>query len=194
MTMSWFMFISCLSLCFLPMSSSFVFLAIPHYCILFFVYCLALQTGASSFICFFMDTVRNNKVLVWNIRGLNSQEKWDALRSKISESACQIICLQETKREHFDLFYLRTFCPRNFDSFFFSPSISASGGLITIWNSRLFSTSLVQSNSYVVTAKFTSVTDNNSFHLTNVCGPSNSNEKFAFITWLLNLDTNAFDD
>jgi hypothetical protein len=36
--------------------------------------------------------------------------------------------------------------------------------------------------------------DNNSFHLTNVYGPSNSSEKFAFVTWLLNLDTSEFED
>lgn len=138
--------------------------------------------------------MRNNRILVWNIRGINSQEKWDALRSKINESACHIICLQETKREQFDFFYLKNFCPRNFDGFFYSPSIGASGGLLTIWNSRMFSASLVQSNSYAITAKFTSVLDNKSFHLTNIYGPSNHSENFAFVTWLLNLDITTFDE
>jgi exonuclease III len=45
-----------------------------------------------------MDNNRFTKVLFWNIRGINSQEKWDALRDKINESACHVLYLQETKR------------------------------------------------------------------------------------------------
>jgi hypothetical protein len=40
-------------------------------------------------------------VLCWNVRGLNAKEKWDAIRDKISESGCDVICLQETKRQFF---------------------------------------------------------------------------------------------
>lgn len=79
-------------------------------------------------------------------------------------------------------------------SSFFSPSIGASGGIITIWNSSLFSATLVQANNYAVTVKFDSFLDNNSFHLTNVYGPSASVEKFGFVTWLLNLDVSDFND
>lgn len=141
-----------------------------------------------------MDNTRNVKILVWNIRRLNSQEKWDAIRKKISESACQILCLQETKRETFDSFYLKFFFPRHLDKFFFSPSVGASGGLITIWNSSFLSASLLQANSYAVTVKFDSHLYNNSFHLTNVYGPSASAEKFGFVTWLLNLNSSDFNN
>jgi hypothetical protein len=58
---------------------------------------------------------RSNKILFWNIRGLNLQEKWDAIRDKISESACQVLCIQETKRETFDNFYIKKFCPKSLD-------------------------------------------------------------------------------
>lgn len=111
-----------------------------------------------------MDYNRNIKILVWNIRGINSQEKWDAIRAKITESACHILCLQETKREHFDSFYLKKFCPRHLDRFHFSPSSGAAGGLITIWNSSFFKDSLVQANSYAITIKFDCSLNNNSFH------------------------------
>jgi len=49
---------------------------------------------------------RNWTILSWNIREINSQEKWDAIRSKIFESNCDVICLQETK-ESFDANYLK---------------------------------------------------------------------------------------
>lgn len=55
-------------------------------------------------------------------------EKWDAIRNKIEESACSIVCLQETKRETFDMVSIRKFAPRRLDSFDFVPSVGASGG------------------------------------------------------------------
>jgi hypothetical protein len=74
------------------------------------------------------------KVLCWNIRGINSQLKWDALRDKIRDIQCDIICIQETKRDLFDLSYIRNFCPSPFDSFEYLPPLGASGGIITFGN------------------------------------------------------------
>lgn len=142
----------------------------------------------------FVDNNRTHKILVWNIRGINSQEKWDAIRAKNNESACNIICLQETKRETFDLSYLKKFYPRHLDSFAFYPSTGASGGLLTVWNSNLYDGDVVHSNSYAVTIKFICLMDQSSFHLSNVYGPTHSSGKMAFITWLLNFNTTSFDD
>lgn len=66
--------------------------------------------------------------MCWNIRGINSEAKWDVLRNKIDESVCSIICLQETKRESFDALYLKKFVPRNFDKIDFIPLVGASRG------------------------------------------------------------------
>ena len=112
------------------------------------------------------------KIMFWNVRGINSQEKWDAIRDKISESACHIICLQETKREVFDSFYIKRFCPRNIDNFAYSPSIGASGGLLTAWNSSMFDGSVVHVNSYDITVKMFSRLDNKTFHVGNIYGSS----------------------
>jgi exonuclease III len=100
-----------------------------------------------------MNNNRNTKILVWNIRGINSKKKWDAIRNKIEESASQIICLQETKRESFDSFYIKKFCMRHLDQFAYAPSVGASGGIITIWNGSLYDGTIVQCNSYAVTVK-----------------------------------------
>jgi mRNA deadenylase 3'-5' endonuclease subunit Ccr4 len=66
--------------------------------------------------------IKHWNVLSWNIRGINSDKKWNAIRDHLSDSNCDVICLQETKRESFDLSYLRNFCPTSFDSFVFLPS------------------------------------------------------------------------
>jgi exonuclease III len=65
-----------------------------------------------------MNNTKNWKIMNWNIRGVNSDKKWDALSNKIEESGCDIVCLQETKREHFDLKYIKNFCPKKFNKFF----------------------------------------------------------------------------
>jgi len=141
--------------------------------------------------------MNNNKqysILVWNIKGINSQEKWNATRAKINESSCQILCLQETKRENFDILYLKKFCSKHLNAFAFSPSVGASGGIITIWNGNMFDGNIVCSNGYCVTIKFTNKLNASTFHVSNVYGPSYSEGKMAFITWMLNLDTDDLED
>jgi exonuclease III len=80
---------------------------------------------------FFMDYNINMlvwKVLCWNIRGLNAHDKQLALFNKIVESGCAVACVQETKKENFDRHFIKQCCPKQFDTFAFSPSVGASGG------------------------------------------------------------------
>jgi len=93
------------------------------------------------------------------------------------------------QKENFDIFYIKKFCPRNFDQFAFSPSVGATGVLLTAWNYSVFEGSVIQTNSYAITVKMRNKLDNKSFHITNIYGPSQSNQKQAFATWLMNFDT-----
>jgi hypothetical protein len=54
-----------------------------------------------------MSGKKLGKILNWNIRGINAEEKWLALENKINESGCDIIYLQETKRQTFDLDFIK---------------------------------------------------------------------------------------
>jgi exonuclease III len=54
------------------------------------------------------------------------------MRSKIQETGCDVICIQETKREMFDQAFIKKNCPKTFDSFCFIPSVGASRGTIVI--------------------------------------------------------------
>jgi exonuclease III len=75
---------------------------------------------------------REWKILSWNIGGINGTNKWMTIRSKISERNCDIPCLQETKRAHFDQAYMRNFSGPVFDCFEYIPSQGLSGGTIVI--------------------------------------------------------------
>lgn len=62
------------------------------------------------------------KVLSWNVRGINSEKKWNSVRDRISENNCDVVCLQETKRSHIDISFLHNFCSPQYDCFEFLPS------------------------------------------------------------------------
>ncbi|KAG2537850.1 hypothetical protein PVAP13_9NG327119, partial [Panicum virgatum] len=116
--------------------------------------------------------------------GINSDKKWDSIRDKIKESNCDIICLQETKRENFDQYFLKKLCPPSFDAFEFLPSIGASGGVITIWKSHMFQGSLAFSNEFGISVEFTSNQNGVDWILTNIYGPCTASGKQQFVSWL----------
>lgn len=76
--------------------------------------------------------------MCWNVRGVNSDKKWNAIRDRVVESNCDVVCLQETKREHFDDLFIRNICPPSFDKYLYLPSVGTSGGSIVIWKSVFF--------------------------------------------------------
>lgn len=120
-------------------------------------------------------------ILCWNIRGLNASDKWDAVRNKIDESSCSIVCLQETKRDYIDIAFIRNFVPRRFDKFDYIPSIGASGGLLVIWNSSCFSGAVHLKNSFAITLEFTSVHNLDRWMLTSAYGPCTEPARSDFL-------------
>jgi exonuclease III len=124
-----------------------------------------------------MDHNKKWNFLAWNVRGVNSQPKWDTIRNKVTESNCAIVCLQETKHTSFDNMYLRMFYLRHLDTFAVCPSPGAFGGLITIWNSNIFEAEVLLINSYSITVKFRSLPSGQIFYITNIYGPAASVDK-----------------
>jgi hypothetical protein len=59
------------------------------------------------------------------------------------ETNCDILCIQETKKDSFDDSYIRYFCNRSLDKFTLGPSIGASGGFITIWKGAHFDAEVI---------------------------------------------------
>jgi len=131
--------------------------------------------------------VRQWKIISWNIWGINSEKKWNSLRDRVSESNCDVICLQETKQSMFDSAFIRIICPACFDWFEFLPSNGASGGSIIIWKSAMFSGNLIFQNEYVLSVLFSSKHNNATWVLTNVYAPCTPSEKRDFIRWFKNV-------
>ena len=123
------------------------------------------------------------QILCWNIRGLNASGKWDAVREKIEESACSILCLQETKKEHFDSRFISNFAPRRFDSFEYIPSLGASGGILVARNGSYFFGLVIDRQHFAIMIEFTSRHTMESWKLTTVYGPCTEPDRSNFITW-----------
>ena len=97
------------------------------------------------------------------------------------------MCLQETKCEEFDIRTIRTFCPRRFDRFAFAPSVGASGGILVIWNSGVFTGTLIEIQRFGVVVSFTSVHNAETWTLVSVYGPCDGPLRDDFVHWLYHL-------
>lgn len=126
--------------------------------------------------------------MCWHVRGVNAEKKWNAIRDRIMDSNCDIVCLQETKRQHFDDMFVRNICPLSFDKYVYLPSQGASGGIIVLWKSVFFLGNLVFQNSYAISVEFISLHDNARWILTNIYAPCTHPEKRDFLQWFKNID------
>lgn len=133
---------------------------------------------------------RSWNILNWNVRGINSSIRWNDIRQKIDESTCCIMTFQETKRDHFDLAYIKKICPKRFNQFCYSPSNGNSGGIITIWNGNLLKGKVISHNYFQITIEFSSNLGNSTWYLSNVYGPNTVEGKQEFTDWLMNMNIN----
>jgi exonuclease III len=131
---------------------------------------------------------RNWSILSCYVRGINSEQRWEAIRGKVIEAKCDVLCLQETKRASFDEHYIRKFCPRSLDDFVFLPSTGNSGGSLIVWNSSKFSGHLSFQNEYAQSVEFTCKLSGEVWFLTNVYAPCTSEGKMAFLNWFKHIE------
>ena len=116
-----------------------------------------------------------------------------ALFNKIEECGCAIVCLQKTKRSHFDHSFIRKCFPRRFNKFENVLSDGASSGLIIIWCSTMFSRCVIHRERFALTVTFTSSQSGQTWNLTNIYGPCSSDNTNIFVQWLENLAINPSD-
>ena len=131
-----------------------------------------------------MPPLVNWKVLCWNVRELNSDDKQLALSNAIKSSGCAVVCLHEMKKTSFDLSFVKSCCPHNFDQFAFVPSRGASGGILTIWKSSVFSGKVVSNDTHALVTSFVSTQTSQTWTLVNVYGPCAGEDRDTFTNWL----------
>jgi exonuclease III len=122
------------------------------------------------------------KLLDWNPRGLNNPARRAAIRGVIERSACDIICLQETKlagvSDAVRVEAVGARCRSAFDSL----AEGTRGGLMIAWDPDKYDAQLIGSARHSITATFASRAGGTPWTLTNVYGPSDTDAaKEAFL-------------
>jgi exonuclease III len=74
-----------------------------------------------------------SKKLIWNVRGLNREARWDVVRCVISSTRPDIVCLQETKKEAISQRMVMSTLRADFDCFLVLPADGTRGGILLAW-------------------------------------------------------------
>ncbi|OAY83301.1 putative ribonuclease H protein [Ananas comosus] len=121
-------------------------------------------------------------VCCWNVRGLNSSSKRNAVRAVISKHCNRIVCLQESKVTFVSNSFLRSIGRPFLNKCVYLESDGTSGGVITCWNSRLFTGHDVLVRKYSITVLLSHAKSGTNFYVTNVYGPATWGGKEEFFT------------
>ena len=128
---------------------------------------------------------RNPQILCWNVRGLNNPAKRSAVREFIVSAKVNLVCLQETKIDVFDLFNVMQCIGPSFDGFDYVPAIDTRGGILLGWDTTV----LVVDNIIRVTNSLTGPVHNKDgleWWITVVYGPQGDEAKMQFLLGLHN--------
>jgi len=77
------------------------------------------------------------KVISYNVRGLGGGEKRVEVRRLVHEKNPFVLCIQESKMSFVDDFLIKSIWGLTPCGYSYQPSVGASGGLITVWDSSL---------------------------------------------------------
>lgn len=81
------------------------------------------------------------KVLVWNVRGLNTPARRTTISQVVAAGKPSLVCFQESKMEHVTPELVRHCMGNKFENFFYLPAVGTRGGIILAWDATVVSLS-----------------------------------------------------
>jgi len=111
------------------------------------------------------------KILSWNVRGLGGLEKRRDVRLLVGEKLPIILCIQETKLQICDDFVSASVWGAPPHSYSFWPSVGASGGLLTVWDSDEVKVWDTTTGNHLLMIHGNFVKSNEEFFLFNIYAP-----------------------
>jgi exonuclease III len=128
-------------------------------------------------------------IMGWNTRGLNDQDRRDAVHETIASSSCHIVCLQETKLQDVSQFDAAYIGGHRLRSFAQRPAIGTRGGILLLWDDSVVAVSNIVTTEFCLSAEVHIIDPENSrdgdFKITGVYGPMAHNRKDDFFAQLL---------
>jgi exonuclease III len=119
-----------------------------------------------------------NRIVVWNMWGLNSVARQDSLRTLVESAWADIVCIQETKIANLSQRVTLSALGSGFSDYVVLPAVGASGGVLVAWKQHLQATG--NNRVDTISVQFHSDVDMD-WWLTCVYGPQGNDEKIAFL-------------
>jgi exonuclease III len=73
------------------------------------------------------------KILIWNVRGLNSSARQDTVHTLVEASRANIVCLQETRMAAISQTVMLSMLGNEFTNHVELPAIGSSAGILVAW-------------------------------------------------------------
>ena len=122
------------------------------------------------------------ELLVWNVRGLNSPARRNAIFQVATAANPSIVCLQETKLEVVTSEIIRHCLGNKFEKFFYLSASGTRGGVLIAWDPIVVALSNPHTTDNTLTALVTPVDGGDRrWWLTRVYGPQGDAEKVQFL-------------
>lgn len=121
-----------------------------------------------------------SNILCWNVRGLNSKARQDAVRNLVTSSHVDVVCIQETKMTKISRGAILSTLGSDFTHFVELPSVGASGGILVAWHSALGPANATRVDRHCISVQFSPSTDQ-AWWLTCVYGPQGDDNKVLFL-------------
>lgn len=125
--------------------------------------------------------------LSWNVRGLGQTDRCEDVLSALISQRPTVAALQETKLTTLTPSKKKLFLPSRLASCATRPSIGASGGILTAWDSSVLSLCSSNANEFSLTVKLALLADGSTLTVTNVYAPTVHSEKTRFLDELASL-------
>jgi exonuclease III len=120
------------------------------------------------------------KILIRNVRGLNSSARQDSVHTLVSTSHVDFVCLQETKFVTVPQRILLSMLGSDFSNLVELPSTGASGGILVAWKNSVGSTGQVKVGVHSISVQFR-LQAGQTWWLACVYGPRANDEKNQFL-------------
>jgi len=133
------------------------------------------------------------KVLTYNVRGLGGGEKRVEVQRLVSEKNPFVLCIHESKLSVVDDVLIKSIRGDAPSGYSYQPSVGASGGLVTVWDSSLVDVWSCMSFAHVLVIKGMVIQTAEEFIIINVYAPCDALSKTALWERLVQLIINNTD-
>jgi exonuclease III len=121
-----------------------------------------------------------NKIIVWNVWGLNSAARKDSVHTLVEATSADIVCIQETKIVAMSQQVILSTLGSSFTDFLELPAVGASGGILIAWKHHVNTTGARRVDTHSISIQFCSEYGM-AWWFTCVYGPQGNNDKILFL-------------